>query len=334
MSDQEFTVYFIGTHAVRDPKDARNELAAVNARMEMLPFLTAEDELIESTRGADGLIVVSAPITRPVLEALENCRVVLRTGVGVDNIDIEAATDLGIAVVNVPDLWSREVANHALALLLACNRQVLTKDSAIRSGDWATAFPTPVGSLHGETLGIVGLGRIGRALAKRAAALEFDLLACDPYIPDSVFQEYGAARVSFEELLDRSDYVSVHCPHTDETRHMFDEEAFRRMKSTAYLVNTARGPVMNEIALLKALQEDWIAGAALDVMETEPPDRENPLLRLDNVILTSHVAYYSDPAVASLPLRCGQEVARVLTGRMPRNLVNPEVLEKLSLRSD
>lgn len=334
MSDHSYTVYFIGTHAVKDPKDARDELAAVNARMELLPFLTAEDEIIESTRGADGLIVVSAPITRPVLAALDNCRVVLRTGVGVDNIDIDAATELGIAVVNVPDLWSREVANHALALLLACNRQVLAKDSAVRSGDWSTAFQAPVGCLHGETLGIVGLGRIGRALAKRAVALELNILACDPYIPDSVFREYDATPVSFEELLERSDYVSVHCPHTDETRHMFNEGAFRQMKSTAYLVNTARGPVVRETALIKALQEGWIAGAALDVMESEPPDRENPLLHMANVVLTSHVAYYSDAAVASLPRRCGQEVARVLTGRMPRNLVNPEVLEKLPLRSD
>jgi D-3-phosphoglycerate dehydrogenase len=193
---------------------------------------------------------------------------------------------------------------------------------------------TPVGCLHGETLGIVGLGRIGRALARRAAAMEFKLLACDPYIPQSVFEEYGATPVSLDELLRKSDYVSVHCPHTEETEHMFNEETLRKMKPSAYLVNTARGPVVENAAVAKALEEGWIAGAALDVMEVEPPPDAEPLLKMDNVVLTPHIAYYSDAAVAGLPRRCGLEVARVLTGKMPGSLVNPEVLEKQPLSSE
>ena len=250
---------------------------------------------------------------------------------GVDVIDVEAATELGIAVVCVPDLWIREVANHAMALLLACNRRLLLLDSAVRSGDWLPIIPPPVGSIHGETLGIVGLGRIGRALASRATAFELRVIAYDPFLPPDAFEQAGVEAVSFDELLRRSDYVSVHSPKPEDTTHLFDEGALRRMKPTAYLVNTSRGPIVDQAALARALREGWIAGAALDVLRSEPPPSDEPLLKMDNVILTPHTSYYSDAAVRELPVRCGQEVARVLTGRMPLNLFNPEVLGRLPL---
>jgi D-3-phosphoglycerate dehydrogenase len=334
MSDFKYTVYRIGVHArdLLDPE--RVELERVGARQVVLPRIDDQEELIEKAGDADGLIIVDSPVTRRVMEAIPGLKVVLRTGVGVDVIDVDAATDLGIAVVCVPDLWIREVANHAMAMLLACNRRLFLLDSSVRSGDWLPIIPPPVGSVHGETLGIVGLGRIGRALSSRAAAFELDVIAYDPYLPPEAFSDAGVESVSFDELLRRSDYISLHSPKTDETAHLLDEDALRRMKPTAYLINTSRGPLVDQAALVRALSEGWIAGAALDVLEKEPPESSEPLLKMKNVILTPHSSYYSDAAIEQLPVRCGQEVALVLTGRMPKNLFNPEVLDKLPLKAD
>ena len=331
MADYKYTVVHVGVHTEESLEPERLELEKVGARQVVRPTLHTEEDMIEQTRGADGMIIMESQVSRRTMEASPNCRVVLRTGVGVDTIDIEAATDLGIAVVNVPDVWIREVANHALALLLACNRKVLSLDSAIRAGNWQRVPPPPVGSLHGETLGIFGLGQIGRALARRAAAFEMDVIAHDPYIDASVFDEYGAEAASFDELLARSDYVSIHTPLTDETHHMFNEAAFRQMKPTSYLVNTARGPVVDTDALVAALEAEWIAGAGVDVFEQEPLPADSPLTKFENVVLTSHSAYYSEPALQGLAVRNGQEVARVLAGRKPLHLVNPDVLAKLPL---
>ena len=334
MVSNRYTVYHLGIHTEDVVEPERRELERVGARQVILPGVMTEDEMTAQTPGADGLIIMEARVSRRVMEALPDCKVVLRTGVGVDTIDVEAATEHGIAVVNVPDLWLREVANHALGLILALNRKLFLQDRIIREGEWLRVIPPPVGSLHGETLGIVGLGQIGRLLARRAAALELNVIAIDPYIEASVFEEFGAESVSFEELLRRSDYVSIHTPLTGETHHMFDEAALRQMKPTAYLVNTARGPIVSGAALARALQQEWIAGAGIDVFEEEPPGQDSPLLRLDNVIVTGHTGYYSDAALMELAVRCGQEVARVLTGRMPRFLVNPEVLERLPLKAE
>ena len=334
MHDYKYTVVRVGVHP-RDSMDPeRLELERVGARHVIVPYTDDPNEVIEATRGADGVIDRESPMPRRVLEALESCKVVLRTGIGVDVIDVEAATELGIAVVNLPDLWIKEVANHAFALLLACNRRLFVLDRDIRGGKWEPIIPSPVGSLHGETVGIVGLGNTGRMLARRAAAFEMTVIGTDPYVPDSVFAEYGVQSVGFDELLERSDYISVHCPRTEETFHLFDEDAFRAMKPTAYLINTARGPIVEHAALVEALTAGWIEGAGLDVQEFEPPDLNGPLMKLDNVVLTPHTAYFSDPAISAVPVRCGQEVARVLNGRMPLNLVNPDVLGKLPLSAD
>ena len=331
MSEQRLTVVRVGVHDEKALEPERSEIERIGARYVVLPLLFTEQEMVEQTSGADGLVIVDSPVTHRVLAASPNCKVVVRTGVGVDTVDVDAATELGVAVVNVPDLWVREVANHAMALLLACTRRIVTFDRWVRSGKWQFTIPSPAGSIHGETLGLVGLGKIGRNMATRAAAFGLELVAYDPYVEPDVFEEYRVAPVSFDELLSRSDYVSIHSPLTDETRRMFDEAAFRSMKPSAYLINTARGPIVDQAALTRALCEEWIAGAGVDVYEEEPPDSEDPLMSLDNVVLTSHTAWHSDPALAQLPGRCGQEVVRVLTGRMPLNLVNPEVLEKLPL---
>jgi len=325
MPDRPYRVYVVQGQTERDWSDCQAALAHVPAQMTALPFIGDPDRLIARTRDADALVVAFSPITRAVMSALEGLQAVVRTGVGYDVIDVPAATELGVIVVNIPDLWVREVANHALALLLAWNRKVLTLDRQVRAGVWAGGVPGGAGALHGETVGIVGLGNIGSAFARRVAALETTVIACDPYVDAARFRQLGVERVSLDALAERSDYVSVHTLLNDETRHLIGETFFRRMKPTALLINTSRGPVVDEKALIRALAERRLAGAPLDVWEDEPVARDNPLLAMDNVIATPHAAYFSTAAVAAIPRRCGEEIARVLTGQQPRNVVNPSV---------
>jgi D-3-phosphoglycerate dehydrogenase len=326
MTDRSPHVYVIQGRGQRDYADCQAALAHVPARMTALAFIGTEDEMIARTRDADALVISSSPVTRGVMSALEGLKVVARTGVGYDVIDVPAATELGVIVVNVPDIWVREVANHALALLLAWNRKIVALDRQVHAGVWSAGVPGPhTGSLHGETVGIVGLGNIGSAFARRVAAFETTVIACDPYVDDARFAALGVERVSLETLAERADYVSVHTLLNAETRHLIGEAFFRRMKPTAILINTSRGPVVDERALARALEEKRLAGAALDVWEREPVAADNPLLKLENVIATPHAAYFSSAAVAQVPRRCGEEVARVLTGQRPLHVVNPEV---------
>src|SRR6059036_4216775 len=326
MVDRSYRVYVIQGQTERDWSDCQAALARVPARLTALPFIGDPDELIARARDADALVVVSSLVTRAVMSALEGLKTVVRTGVGYDVIDVPAATELGVIVVNIPDLWVREVANHALALLLAWNRKILTMDRQVRAGVWSGAVPgAHTGALHGETVGIVGLGNIGSAFARRVAAFETRVIACDPYVAPARFAALGVERVSLEALAERADYVSVHTLLNAETRHLIGEAFFRRMKPTAILINTSRGPVVDEQALARALRDKRLAGAALDVWEEEPVTADNALLKMDNVVATPHAAYYSSAAVAQIPGRCGEEVARVLTGQRARNVVNPEV---------
>jgi D-3-phosphoglycerate dehydrogenase len=325
MSDRSFHAYVIQGRGQRDYSDCEAVLATVPARTTVLPFIGDEEELISHTRDADAMVTSASPITRRVMSALEGLKTVVRTGVGYDVIDVPAATELGVIVVNIPDLWVREVANHALGLLLAWNRKIIRLDREVRAGVWSSGVPGGAGALHGETVGVVGLGNIGSAFARRVAAFETRVIACDPYVDDAHFTRLGVERVSLEALAERSDYVSVHTLLNAETRHLIGEAFFRRMKPTAILINTSRGPVVDERALLRALQDKRLAGAALDVWEEEPVAADNPLLKMDNVIATPHAAYFSTAAVAQVPRRCGEEMARVLTGQRPLNVVNPEV---------
>ena len=330
MGNYKYKITHVGIHTVEALGPEKKELEKIGAEQVVFPTLITEEDMIKSTRGSDGMIIMESDVSRSVMQASPNCKVILRTGVGVDTIDIESATDLGIAVVNVPDVWIREVANHALSLILACNRRLFLLDSKIRSGEWPRTIPSPVGSLHGEILGIIGFGQIGRELAIRVKPLGLRILVFDPYVADDILDDFDVERVPLDKLLNISDYVSLHTPLTDETRHIINENALKKMKPNSYVINTARGPVVDNEALAKALSENWIAGAGIDVFEQEPP-KDNPLIKLDNVILTSHTAYYSDPALEALAIRCGQEVARVLTGKIPLHLVNKDVLSKLKL---
>ena len=325
MPDRPYRVYVVQGRSPRDFADMQAALAHVPATVITLPFIGDEDGMIAALRDADGLVIAASPVTRAVMSACEGLKVAMRTGVGYDVIDVPAATELGVVVVNVPDIWVREVANHALALLLAFNRKLVLLDGQVHSGVWSSGIPGGTGALHGETVGIVGLGNIGSAFARRVAALETTVIACDPYVDDARFKALGVERVSLDALAERSDYVSVHTYLSAETHHLIDDAFFRRMKPTALLINTSRGPVVDEHALLRALEAKRLAGAALDVWEQEPVAADNPLLKMDNVIATPHAAYFSSAAVARVPRRCGEEIARLLTGQRPVNVVNPEV---------
>ena len=326
MTDNLPHVYVIEGRGARDFNDCKKVLEALPARMTELPSIGSAEELIAAAGDADALVVSKAPITREVMGALENLKVVVRTGVGYDVIDVPAATELGVIVVNIPDLWIREVANHAIALLLALNRKVLELDKQIRAGVWTPGVPGPfTGAIYDETVGIVGLGNIGTAFARRMAAFEVKLIGHDPYVDDAHFAELGVERVSLEELSARADYISVHTLLNDETHHLISDNVFAHTKPTAVLINTARGPVVDEKALHRALLDQRLAGAALDVWEKEPANPDHPLLALDNVIATSHAAYFSTPAVARVPARCGEEVVRALRGEQPVNVVNREI---------
>ena len=321
-------VYVIQGRGPRDFAACATVLEKLPARLTNLPFIADAAQIIELAADADALISSSSPVTRAVMSALDNLKVVVRTGVGFDVIDVPAATELGVIVVNIPDLWIREVANHAIGLLLAINRKILVLDRQIRNGVWTPSIPGPyTGALHGETVGIVGLGNIGSAFARRIAGFEMQLIACDPYVSDAHFAALGVERVSLDQLAARADYISVHTLLNDETRHLIDDAFFRHTKPTAILINTARGPVVDEQAVVRALRGKRLAGAALDVWESEPIAADNALLNMDNVIATSHAAFFSSPAVAQVPGRCGEEVARALRGERPLNVVNKELFE-------
>ncbi|MBC7316728.1 MAG: C-terminal binding protein, partial [Chloroflexi bacterium] len=249
---------------------------------------TTPQEVLEAVREADIALCYSEPYTREVFAGAPRLKAVIRYGIGVDTIDLDAATEYGVMVVNFPDFCVREVANHALALILACAKKIMRHDRLLRTEGWAAAraINSPMGPIHGETLGLVAFGNIARALARRAQALEMQVIAYDPYVAPSVFAEYQVEPVSLEELAARSDYVSCHLPLNEHTRGMLDARFFSQMKPTAYFINTSRGAVVKEADLIAALEAGKIAGAGLDVFEREPIAPDHPFCRMENVILT------------------------------------------------
>lgn len=278
--------------------------------------------ILDVARNADGLLVTFAKLTAEVIEALERCRVIGRFGTGIDNVDLDAATRAGIQVTYCPYYCVDEVSDHALSLLLALVRKIVYGNALVQGGRWEMKAMKPIPRLRGGTLGLVGLGKIPQTLAPKAQALGMDVISYDPFVADDVFRRFEVERVDFESLLARADYISVHAPLTDETRHLFNAGAFARMKREAYLVNTARGPLIDEAALAAALDAGELAGAALDVTETEPLPAASPLLGRDNVIITPHAAFYSEGALLELQTKVAEDVARVLEGRAPEYPAN------------
>jgi len=286
-------------------------------------------QVLEAVRDADVALCYGEPYTRDVLANAPRLKAVLRYGVGVDTIDLDAATEYGVMVVNFPDFCTREVANHALALMLACSRKLLRLDRALREEGWqaSRAIRIPSGTIHDETVGLLAFGNIARAFAQRAHALNMHVIAYDPYVPEAVFAEAGVESVTLEDLAKRSDYVSCHLPATAGTRGLIDAKFFNHMKPTAYFINTGRGSVVVDADLIRALQEKRIAGAGLDVYETEPIGPDHPYCRLGNVILTPHIASFADETFAALYRRVGQAALDVLEGKVPKFVANREVLK-------
>jgi len=256
------------------------------------------------------------------LTLLPRCGAIVRTGSGTDNVPVEVATQLGIVVANTPNATVEAVSDHAIGLLFAVMRRIAVQDRAVRGGVWDRYRAWPHGPLRRRTLGLVGFGRIARALARKLSGFEKTVLTCDPLVSPEVAAQHGVRTVSLDEILSQTDVLSIHCPLTPDTRHLIDERALRRMKPTAVLLNTARGPVVDERALARALTEGWIAGAGLDVLEQEPPDPANPLLRLDNVVLTPHISAYSDEYLESSWRESVDTVIALAGGHWPPSPVN------------
>jgi D-3-phosphoglycerate dehydrogenase len=296
-------------------------LARVGAELVDRPCRT-EDELLEHGAGADALLTVAEPITARVIAGLGRCRIISRFGSGINNVDVEAAAQAGIIVSNVPDFCLDEVSDHALALVLALWRRIVALDASVRAGRWSTIeVAGEVHRLRGRTLGIVGFGRIARCLAPKAAALGLRLLVHDPLVPSGEIQAAGAEPLALDDLLRRADIVSLHVPLTPATRHVIDERALGLMKPGAVLVNVSRGELVEEDALVRALQDGRLSGAGLDVLGAEPPPPDHPLLRAPNTIVTSHAAYYSVEALDDVRRKAFEEVARVLAGEPPQRAV-------------
>jgi len=301
---------------------------------EIVQVAAADEEgFIAAARDADALYAKGRRIGKRIIDSLERCRIIALGTVGVDYVDVAAATARGIPVTNVPDTFIEEVADHAMTLILATRGRLVLMDRMVREGRWREGRPLLLQfpRLWGQTLGFIAFGHVARAVAARARAFGVHLLAYDPYLEELVMVQHGVEPVSLPELLQRSDIVSMHAPSTADAHHMLTEEHFRLMKPTALFVNTGRGPTVEEPALVKALQEGWIAGAGLDVLEQEPPEPTNPLLKLENVILTPHVASASSRFDPVRRRRVGREIALVLSGRWPMSCVNPSVLEKCGL---
>jgi len=288
----------------------------------------SEEEIIELTKGAHAVLNCYAKMTARVIEKLDRCKIIARYGIGVDNVDLVAATRAGILVTNVPDYCVDEVSDHALALMLALARQIVLGDGAVREGRWDVVAHAGIRRLRGQTLGLLGFGKIARAVAAKVQAIGMKVLAYDPYVDSELIAPYGAEAVNLDRLLAEADALSVHVPLSPETRNLIGEGELARMKPTAFLINTSRGGIVDEQALAEALNAGRIGGAALDVLSVEPPPLDHPLRKLPNVILTPHFAFYSRESVIELQTKAAEEVARALKGDPPRSPVNPEVLAR------
>lgn len=290
------------------------------------------DELVDLAADADlvWLFSESQIVSDETLPLLKQCGAILRTGSGTDNIPIDAATRAGIVVTNTPAGLADAVSDHTIGLLLGLARRVTLHDRAVRKGIWDRELSVPL-ILRGKAVGIVGFGHIGQRVAKKLSGFDMCLLVCDPFADDAAVAQHGASKVELDELLEQSDFVLLHCALTDDTFHLIDEAALERMKPTAYLINTSRGPVVDETALTRALQAEWIAGAGLDVFEDEPPAVDNPLFSLENVVLTAHIASHSEEFFDQLYNSSIETIVDLKNGRWPASIVNRGVKPRWTL---
>jgi len=303
--------------------DTLRHVLGDNVTVKIADLQTTED-ITETAADATALVVdVQTDVPAAVFEACESLAVVARAGVGVDGIAIPAAADHGVTVVNVPDYCREEVSTHAVSLLLASVRRLNVYDRSVKGGDWEWADGAPIHRLTGETVGFLSFGQLAKATAEKLAGFDCKIVAADPYVEADEMAALGVEKVPLEELLETADHVSVHAPLTDETRHLFDRDAFRRMSKTAVLVNVGRGPIVKEDALVWALETDEIAAAGLDVLEDEPLTNSS-LADRDDVILTPHTAFYSEESLTDLNEHIGQDIRSVFDGEKPAGYIDPE----------
>jgi D-3-phosphoglycerate dehydrogenase len=299
----------------------RAELASIDAEL-ILARDTAEETFIEEGKDCDAVLNVYAQVTARVIASLHRCKVIVRTGIGINTIDIGAADTMGIMVANVPDYCLDEVADHAMALYLALARKIVILNDTVRRSAWKLDEGRPIHRISGSTLGLLGFGNIAQRVAARALGFGSRVIAYDPYLPDDVFARHHVQRVDIDRLLAESDALSLHAPLTDETQHIIDRGSLARMKRTAFVINTSRGPLIDEEALFAALRDGTIAGAGVDVLEGEPPKLPHPLLTLNNVVVTPHAAFYSEQSNVELRQKSAHEIVRALTIGEPLHWVN------------
>ena len=295
---------------------AKAALARIDPELRLAKSASAED-ILAVARDADAILVTYAKLSGDLLRQLTRCKAIGRFGLGVDNIDIPAAAERGITVTYVPDYCMQEVSDHAMALLLALARKIPHSNALVQAGRWEVPALVPIHRLAGRVLGLVGFGNIPRELAPKAKAFGLRVVAHDPYVSQQAVTAAGVESVSFDRLLEISDFVSIHAPLLPTTRGLFNTQVFQKMKKGACLINTARGPLVDEGALVSALDAGHLAAAALDVVAVEPLSKESRLIGRDNVVLTPHTAFYSVEALNELQTKCAADVARVLSGETP-----------------
>jgi D-3-phosphoglycerate dehydrogenase len=305
-------------------EEEKEEFGRVHAEL-ILAQVQKEEDLILACKEADGLVNQYALLTRRVFQNLPKCKVVSRYGVGVDSVDLKAATDFGIIVANVPDYCMDEVADQTISMILTLVRKTAFFDKKVKAGQWNFRMGIPIHRTWGRTLGLIGCGRIGLEVGKRMSAFGVKVIAFDPFLEKTLG---GVELRDLDSVLKESDFISIHCPLNDSTRHLIGDEAFKKMEKKPLLINTSRGPIIDERALIKALDQGLISGAGLDVLETEPPNSQSPLLKMENVVLSPHMGFYSEESISELKRRTARNVSDVLTGRRPSSVVNREVMGK------
>lgn len=287
-----------------------------------------EVTLLEKIKDADILVVNMVKMTERIINSLEKCKLIIRHGTGYDNLDIAACTRKGIIASYIPDYCIDEVAEHAVGLILALAKKLTILDRSLRKPEWDYTCSIPVFTLRGKNIGIVGCGRIGSTVVRLMKGFEVNYLVYDPYLSQEKESEYGIILVDFDSLLKRCDVITIHAPLTDETTFMFDSPQFKKMKNTAFIVNTARGPIIKEKGLVDAIRSGWIAGAGIDVYQKEPPLIEKSLATFDNVILTPHAAWYSEESAWTIREKILEDIVRFFNNKKPRFPINNEVFSQ------
>lgn len=310
-----------------DQEIERGELAKIGAELVLASDQNTKTFIAEG-KDCDAILTVYAPVNAEFINKLEKCKVIVKAGIGVNNIDVEAASARGIMVANVPDYCLDEVADHAFALFLAGIRKIGLLNKMVKGGTWDFNVAKPIPRLQGKIFGLYGFGNIAQKVAVRALAFGMEVHAYDPYIPDELFNKLGVKRVNdLSALLAEVDFLSLHAPLTNETRHSINMDTIKLMKPTAFIVNTSRGPLIKEDDLAAALQKGLLSGAALDVMEKEPPSYPSPLFALENVLVTPHAAFYSEGAGIELREKSVREIVRTLTEGAPKSWLNKKAMQ-------